>query len=70
VPTARQSMAVWRSTNGGATFTKVLTLSQKRAAYSDLVRLDGQTVGLLYETGQSGTYETIEFRRLPVTDLS
>ncbi|MFE5815435.1 exo-alpha-sialidase [Streptomyces sp. NPDC056479] len=70
VPTARQSMAVWRSTDGGATFTKALTLSQRRAAYSDLVRLDGQTVGILYETGASGTYETIEFRRLPVTDLS
>ncbi|MFJ8631305.1 exo-alpha-sialidase [Streptomyces sp. NPDC093568] len=64
VPTARQSMAVWRSTDGGATFTKALTLSQQRAAYSDLVRLDGQRVGILYETGVGGTYETIEFRRL------
>ncbi|MER5944147.1 sialidase family protein [Streptomyces sp. NPDC001928] len=70
VPTARQSMAVWRSTDGGATFTKALTLSQQRAAYSDLVRLNGQRVGILYETGVSGTYETIEFRRLPVSDLS
>ncbi|WP_031476961.1 sialidase family protein [Streptomyces bicolor] len=69
VPTARQSMAVWRSTDGGATFTKALTLSQRRAAYSDLVRVDRRTVGILYETGETGTYETIEFRRLPVTDL-
>ncbi|MFJ7073178.1 exo-alpha-sialidase [Streptomyces sp. NPDC098781] len=69
VPTARQSMAVWRSTDGGATFTRALTLSQQRAAYSDLVRLDGQTVGILYETGVAGTYETIEFRRLAVGDL-
>ncbi|MFI6008923.1 exo-alpha-sialidase [Streptomyces sp. NPDC051243] len=69
VPTARQSMAVWRSTDGGATFTKALTLSQQRAAYSDLVRVDRRTVGILYETGVTGTYETIEFRRLPVTDL-
>lgn len=69
VPTARQSMAVWRSTDGGATFTKALTLSQQRAAYSDLVPLDRRTVGILYETGVTGTYETIEFRRLPVADL-
>ncbi|MGC9544925.1 sialidase family protein, partial [Streptomyces sp. UG1] len=70
VPTARQSMAIWRSTDGGATFTKTLTLSERRAAYSDLVRLDRRTVGILYETGESGTYETIEFRRLPVADLT
>ncbi|MET8450690.1 sialidase family protein [Streptomyces sp. NPDC005209] len=64
VPSARQSMAIWRSTDGGATFTKELTLSQQRAAYSDLVQLGHDTVGILYETGVSGTYETIEFRRL------
>ncbi|ELS53095.1 sialidase family protein [Streptomyces viridochromogenes] len=70
VPTARQAMAVWRSTDGGATFTKALTLSERRAAYSDLVPLGRRTVGVLYETGVTGTYETIEFRRLPVADLS
>ncbi|QOV38429.1 exo-alpha-sialidase [Streptomyces ferrugineus] len=66
VPTARQSMAVWGSTDGGATFTKALTLSQQRAAYSDLVPLGRHTVGILYETGVTGPYETIEFRRVPV----
>ncbi|MGN9758949.1 sialidase family protein [Streptomyces sp. SD31] len=70
VPTARQSMAVWRSTDGGATFTKALTLSRRWAAYSDLVRVGRGTVGILYETGESGPYETIEFRRLPVADLT
>ncbi|PIB11415.1 alpha-sialidase [Streptomyces sp. HG99] len=69
VPTARQSMAVWRSTNGGTTFTKATTLSTQRAAYSDLVQLSRSRVGLLYETGVTGTYETIEFRRVPVDDL-
>ncbi|KUM80321.1 sialidase family protein [Streptomyces curacoi] len=69
VPTARQAMAVWRSTDGGATFTKARTLSERRAAYSDLVPLGRRTVGVLYETGLTGTYETIEFRRLPVADL-
>ncbi|MFI6942812.1 exo-alpha-sialidase [Streptomyces sp. NPDC050418] len=68
VPTARQSMAVWASKDHGATFTKVLTLSQDKAAYSDLVQTDRRTVGLLYETGVSGTYETITFRRIP-TDV-
>lgn len=65
VPTARRSMALWRSTDGGRTFTRALTLSDRPAAYSDLVRIDADTVGLLYETGTKGPYEAIEFRRLP-----
>ncbi|WP_327694806.1 sialidase family protein [Streptomyces sp. NBC_00459] len=65
-PTARRSMAVWRSGDGGETFTKVLTLSNRRAAYSDLVRVDRRVVGVLYETGTEGTYESIEFRRVSV----
>ncbi|MGW2827902.1 sialidase family protein [Streptomyces sp. NPDC001286] len=65
VPTARRAMTVWRSTDAGATFTRALTLSQRPAAYSDLVPVDRATVGLLYETGVNNPYETIEFRRLP-----
>ncbi|MFD0314907.1 sialidase family protein [Streptomyces flavalbus] len=70
VPTARRSMAVWRSTDGGTTFTRALTLSELRAAYSDLVEVDPVTVGVLYETGESGSYETIEFRRLALSGLA
>ncbi|WP_329277080.1 sialidase family protein [Streptomyces sp. NBC_01451] len=65
-PTARRSMAIWRSEDGGETFTKALTLSDRRAAYSDLVRVDRRMVGVLYETGAEGTYESIEFRRVLV----
>ncbi|MER8221108.1 sialidase family protein [Streptomyces sp. NPDC094143] len=69
VPTARRAMAVWRSTDGGATFTRALTLSPHPAAYSDLVPLGRKAVGILYETGVRGTYETIEFRRIPAGEL-
>ncbi|MFM9369618.1 exo-alpha-sialidase [Streptomyces sp. Da 82-17] len=69
VPTARQAMAVWRSDDAGRTFRKVLTVSELRAAYSDLVQVDGRTMGLLYETGDTGTYERIEFRRYGVGEL-
>ncbi|MGW1747819.1 sialidase family protein [Streptomyces sp. NPDC002092] len=69
VPTARRAMAIWRSEDGGGTFTKVLTVSALPAAYSDLVQIDRDTVGLLYETGVSGPYERIEFRRVQVSDL-
>lgn len=44
----------------------MLTLSDRRAAYSDLVLVDRQVVGVLYETGTAGTYESIEFRRVVV----
>ena len=66
VPTARRSMALWRSTTGGAAFTRALTLSTDPAAYCDLVQLGPSHVGILYETGAAGPYETIAFRRLPV----
>lgn len=69
VPTARRSMAIWRSKDAGKTFKKVRTLDGRRAAYSDLVQVNRNTVGILYETGASGTYETIEFRLLPVSGL-
>ncbi|MCQ8195249.1 glycoside hydrolase, partial [Streptomyces sp. RCU064] len=39
------------------------------AAYSDLVRLDDATVGLLYETGDFSAYSTITFRRIPTEEL-
>jgi sialidase-1 len=69
VPTARRSMAVWSSTDAGATFTRSLPLTDQPAAYSDLTQVDTRTVGLLYETGTNGPYETIAFRRLPVDGL-
>jgi sialidase-1 len=63
VANARRSMALWRSTDGGATFTKAMTLSSAWAAYSDLVDLGHDRVGILYETGSTRPYDTIEFRR-------
>ena len=65
VPTARRSMALWSSTDQGITFDRLRTLSDRKAAYSDLVQVNKSTVGVLYETGMRTAYETIEFRRLP-----
>lgn len=59
-----------RSTDGGRTWRPAHTVDGLPAAYSDLVRADGATVGLLYETGDFGPYETITFRRIPVTALT
>jgi sialidase-1 len=65
-PAAREAMALWRSDDAGRTFTPVTTLSDRPAAYSDLVQLTRNTVGVLYETGESRPYESIVFRRLSV----
>ncbi|SFE76829.1 sialidase-1 [Streptomyces mirabilis] len=69
-PAARALMTVRASADGGTTWRPAYTVDGLPAAYSDLVRVDGATVGLLYETGDFGPYETITFRRIPVTALT
>ncbi|MCX2183836.1 glycoside hydrolase [Streptomyces sp. SKN60] len=69
VPDRRAAEALWTSADGGRTFTRALTLSPRPAAYSDLVRVDAETVGVLYETGVRGPYESIAFRRVPLARL-
>jgi len=67
-PERRRRMTVWAG-EGGGTWRRAHTLDDRPAAYSDLVRVDRDTVGLLYETGETGAYEAIEFRRIPVAEL-
>ncbi|MFD5566700.1 sialidase family protein [Streptomyces cadmiisoli] len=69
-PTGRALMTVRSSTDDGATWRDAHTVDGLPAAYSDLVRVDDGTVGLLHETGDFGAYERIVFRRLPVTRLT
>ncbi|GAA2601185.1 sialidase family protein [Streptomyces axinellae] len=68
-PSTRQRMAVRASADGGVTWRTAHTVDERRAAYSDLVRVDEDTLGLLYETGTDSAYETITFRRIPVAEL-
>ncbi|WP_412080064.1 sialidase family protein [Streptomyces sp. SJL17-1] len=70
IPTARAEPALWSSEDGGRTFTKRLTVSRNKAAYSDLVQLDEATIGLLHETGTRSAYETVEFRRIPLAAVT
>ncbi|TVZ99550.1 exo-alpha-sialidase [Streptomyces sp. BK340] len=69
-PAARALMTIRASGDGGTTWRKALSVDGLPAAYSDLVRVDHGTVGLLYETGDFSAYETITFRRVPVTRLT
>ncbi|MGS2616424.1 sialidase family protein [Micromonospora sp. LZ34] len=69
-PASRAAMTLRISTDRGVTWRPARALSGLPAAYSDLVQLDSHTVGVLYETGSFGPYETITFRRVPIRDLT
>ncbi|MEV6971775.1 sialidase family protein [Hamadaea sp. NPDC051192] len=68
-PAARAVLTIRISHDSGVTFTPALALSGLPAAYSDLVQVDANTVGVLYETGDFGANERIEFHRVPVQSL-
>ncbi|MEV5777107.1 sialidase family protein [Streptomyces antimycoticus] len=68
-PAYRALMTVRTSHDGGVTWRPTHTVNGLPAAYSDLVRLDEATVGLLYETGDFSAYSTITFRRIPTEEL-
>ncbi|MCO6010376.1 glycoside hydrolase [Actinoallomurus purpureus] len=68
-PTSRAIMTLRVSRDGGVTWRPALTLSTLPAGYSDLVQVDSGTVGVLYETGNAGPYETITFRRVSLRGL-
>lgn len=69
-PDARALMTVRASDDHGVTWRVAHTVSGLPAAYSDLVRVAADTVGLLFETGDFGPYESIAFRRIPVSELA
>ncbi|WP_346173827.1 sialidase family protein [Streptomyces cuspidosporus] len=69
-PAHRALMTVRASRDGGVTWRPAHTVDGLPAAYSDLVRIDDATVGLLYETGDFSAYSTITFRRIPVEELA
>lgn len=67
-PSARALMTLRTSHDGGLTWRPAHTVTGLPAACSDLVRLDRDSVGLLYETGHFSAYSTITFRRIPVEE--
>ncbi|MFE2677097.1 sialidase family protein [Streptomyces hygroscopicus] len=68
-PVHRALMTVRTSHDGGVTWRPTHTVNGLPAAYSDLVRVDDATVGLLYETGDFSAYSTLTFRRIPTEEL-
>jgi sialidase-1 len=68
-PAARAAMTIRVSPDQGRTWTDPFPISGWPAAYSDLVQLDRDVVGLLYETGRATSTDTITFRRISLDDL-
>jgi len=61
--TQRVNMTVKLSQDGGKSWNASRTIHPGPSAYSNLVELKGDTVGLLYERGDKGPYERITFAR-------
>ncbi|HWD04734.1 MAG TPA: sialidase family protein [Amycolatopsis sp.] len=68
-PATRARMQLRLSTDGGRTWQQGLTLTPNPAGYSDLVQPDRNTLGVLYETGTAGPYESIVFQRIALKDV-
>jgi sialidase-1 len=65
-PVTREAMAVRSSYDEGGsweTWQEGRVIHWGPSAYSDLIRLDGDDVGLLYEAGETTPYEEIRFAR-------
>lgn len=65
----RSKLSVWISKDDARTWSKRLTIHDGPAAYSNLVMLPGEKVGLLAETGFRSPYERISFFIFPITLL-
>ncbi|WP_344632531.1 sialidase family protein [Streptomyces glaucosporus] len=69
-PGSRKALTLRVSHDRGRTWRDGPRLTADPAAYSDLVPLGRDTVGVLYETGVRSPYETIVLTRVPVASLA
>jgi sialidase-1 len=67
--TSRSNMMIKMSTDGGETWAKSLTVYSGTAAYSDLVEIEANQIGILYEAGITRSYEGIAFRNVAASEL-
>ncbi|GLY75900.1 sialidase family protein [Actinoallomurus iriomotensis] len=70
-PVTREVMAIRSSTDNGKNFQKIgKVINWGPSAYSDLVDLGSDQLGLLYEAGQAGPYEEIRWARFNTAYLA
>lgn len=67
--TVRNNMTVKMSLDDGASWTKKKVIFNGPSAYSDLVALSGEQLGLLYEAGVGAYTDGIAYKTVPLSEL-
>lgn len=65
----RTNMTIKMSEDGGANWDKSYTVFYGASAYSDMVLLDDQNIGLIFENGDKSPYDRIYFKRIPLKNI-
>lgn len=65
----RHNMTLRLSTDNGSTWPKKYTVHSGPSAYSDIVMVADNQVGIFYEGGTANPYQGIAFRMIPVSDI-
>jgi len=65
----RVNMTIRFSPDNGKTWPTSLLVYPGPAAYSDIVMISDDTIGLYYEYGENGPYEKMGFVRIPLKDV-
>ena len=61
-------LTIKASLDGGKKWSAGHTVWEKPTAYSDMVMIDDQTIGVFYENGDSKSYERISFETVKVVN--
>ncbi len=65
----RTNMTIKMSTDNGVTWPKALSVYTGNAAYSDMVMIEPNEIGILYEAGAARYSEGIAFRNVNVSEI-
>lgn len=68
-PNGRAALGLWTSGDDGETWYFKKYVTSRLSAYSDMVLLDFQTIGIVYETGRWNNYERIDFQTISLSEL-
>lgn len=65
----RTNMTVKVSFDDGTSWSRKIVIHEGPSAYSDLVFVGGQDVGVFYEGGEGRPYESLRFRKISLNEL-
>lgn len=68
-PDGRAALGLWTSPDDGQTWYFKKYVTGRLSGYSDMVFMDFQTIGIIYETGRWNNYEQIDFTTIDLLEL-